>query len=141
MHFELSPLILWIDLWIVNTFSEFQVNIFNNIRDITKCQSFCTTKMTTMLPDNDHAKAMAIRQVFSENSRAKNTALSFIEHQTSKQKKQKFSFSVNLLPLNVTHKYHNTLKFCDTQSIGTPKKWEIIKFHDPKFWDLPKIAK
>ena len=32
MHFELSPLILWIALWIVNTYSEFQVNIFSNNR-------------------------------------------------------------------------------------------------------------
>ena len=40
MHFELSPLIVWIALWIVNTYSEFQVYIFGNDRDITKCQSF-----------------------------------------------------------------------------------------------------
>ena len=26
-----------------NTYSEFQINIFSNNRDITKCQSFCTT--------------------------------------------------------------------------------------------------
>ena len=54
MHFEVSPLIVWIALWIVKTYSEFQVNIFSNIRDITKCQSFCTTlksqPMTTMMP-------------------------------------------------------------------------------------------
>ena len=30
MHFELSPFIVWIALWIVNTSSEFQVNIFSN---------------------------------------------------------------------------------------------------------------
>ena len=47
MHFELSSLTLWIALWIVNTYSEFQVNIFNNKREITICQSFCMT--TTML--------------------------------------------------------------------------------------------
>ena len=46
MHFELSPLIIWIALWIVNTYSEFQVNIFNNNRDITKWRSFCTTTVT-----------------------------------------------------------------------------------------------
>ena len=40
MHFELSPLIIWISLWIVNTYSEFQVHIFCNNRDITKCQKF-----------------------------------------------------------------------------------------------------
>ena len=34
MHFELSPLIVWIALWIVNTYSEFQVNIFSNKRDV-----------------------------------------------------------------------------------------------------------
>ena len=36
MHFELSPLIVWIALWIVKTYSEFQVNIFSNNRDIEK---------------------------------------------------------------------------------------------------------
>ena len=46
MHFELSSLIVWITLWIVNTYSEFQVNIFSNNRDITKCQSFCTMTLT-----------------------------------------------------------------------------------------------
>ena len=30
-------------LLIVNNYSEFQVNIFSNNRDIRKCQSFCTT--------------------------------------------------------------------------------------------------
>ena len=34
----LSPLIVWIALWIVNTYSKFQVNIFSNNRDITQCQ-------------------------------------------------------------------------------------------------------
>ena len=56
MHFELSPLIVWIAHWIVNTYSEFQVNIYSNNRDITKCHSFCET--TT--PNNDDAKAIAI---------------------------------------------------------------------------------
>ena len=69
MHFELSPLIVWIALWMVNTYSKFQINIFSNHRDITKCQSFCTT-MTTMTV-NDDAKAIAISSVFSENSQAK----------------------------------------------------------------------
>ena len=40
MHFELSPLIVWIALWIVNTYFDFQINIFGNDRDITKCKSF-----------------------------------------------------------------------------------------------------
>ena len=43
MHFELFSLIVWIALWIENTYSEFQVHIFSNNRDSTKCQSFCTT--------------------------------------------------------------------------------------------------
>ena len=30
--------------------SEFQVNIFSNDRDFRKCQSFCTTTPTEMLP-------------------------------------------------------------------------------------------
>ena len=72
-HFESSPLIVWIDLWIVNTYSEFQVNIFSNNRDITKYQSFCTTTSTT---DNNDAKAIAIvTSVFSENSRANKSFL------------------------------------------------------------------
>ena len=49
--FELSPLITWTALWIVNTHSKFQVNIVSNNIDITKCQSFCTTlTMTTTTP-------------------------------------------------------------------------------------------
>ena len=66
MHFELSPLIVWIALWMVNTYSKFQINIFSNHRDVTKCQSFCTTVTV-----NDDAKAIAISSVFSENSQAK----------------------------------------------------------------------
>ena len=30
MHFELSPFIVWIALWVVNTYSLFPVNIFSN---------------------------------------------------------------------------------------------------------------
>ena len=45
MHFELSPLTVWIALGIVNTYSESQVNIFNNYRDITKT----TTRKTQRL--------------------------------------------------------------------------------------------
>ena len=47
MHFELSSLIVWITHWIVNTYSESQVSTFSNNRDNAKCQSFCTTTMTT----------------------------------------------------------------------------------------------
>ena len=59
ISFELSPLIVWIVLWRVNTYSEFQVNIFSNNRDIKKC---------LLLHD---AKAIAILRVFSENTRSK----------------------------------------------------------------------
>ena len=52
-------------LWIVNTYSEFQANIFSN-RDVKKCHSFYKRTIT----DNDNAKAIAIPRVFSENSRA-----------------------------------------------------------------------
>ena len=34
--FELSPLTEWIALWIDNTYSEFQVTIFSNNRNITR---------------------------------------------------------------------------------------------------------
>ena len=44
--------------FIENTYFEFQVYMFNNGRDMTKCQ---------FLPDSD-AKAIAILWVFSENS-------------------------------------------------------------------------
>ena len=67
MHFKLSLLIVWIALWIVNTYSKLRVNIFSNSKDIRKCHCFCT--MTT---DKDDAKAIVITRVFSENSRAKN---------------------------------------------------------------------
>ena len=46
MHFESSRLIVWIALWIVNTYFQFQGNVFSNNRDITNCQSFCTTNDT-----------------------------------------------------------------------------------------------
>ena len=47
---ELSALLIWVPLLIVNKYSEFQVNIFSNNRDIRKCQSFRTTPTTTTLP-------------------------------------------------------------------------------------------
>ena len=34
-------------LWIVNTYLEFQENVFSNNRDVTKCKSFCTTPTMT----------------------------------------------------------------------------------------------
>ena len=66
MHFELSPSIVWIALWILNTCSEFQVNTFNNQR-YHKMSKF----------DNDDAKATSISRVFSGNSQAKNTIIKY----------------------------------------------------------------
>ena len=43
----LPPLLVWVSMLIVNNYSEFQVNIFSNSRDVEKCQSFCTTPPTT----------------------------------------------------------------------------------------------
>ena len=68
MQVKLSPLIVRIALWIVNTYIEFQINIFNNNKDITKCHSSLHAN-----DDNDNAKAIAIPRGFSENNRAKNT--------------------------------------------------------------------
>ena len=55
----LPPLLVWVPLLIVNNYSEFQVNIFYNYRDIRKCQSF------RMTPDDDtadnDARAMTLR--------------------------------------------------------------------------------
>ena len=42
----LPPLLVWFPLLIVNNYSEFQVNIFINNRDIKKCQSFRKTPTT-----------------------------------------------------------------------------------------------
>ena len=51
----------------VNIYFEFHVYMFSNGTDMTKCQ---------FLHDhNDDAKAVAIPQAFSENSRAKNVGL------------------------------------------------------------------
>ena len=44
MYFELSTMIVWISLLIVNTNSKFQESIFSNNRDITKCPSFSKSK-------------------------------------------------------------------------------------------------
>ena len=96
MHFELSPLIVWMVLCIVNTCSEFQVNICSNNRHIKKCQSFCTTMAATptTTPDNDDAKAIAIPRVLSENSRATNAVNRhfLLSHNVSyPEKKKKFN--------------------------------------------------
>ena len=51
IFFEWSPLLVWTAVWTVNTYSEFQVNIFRNDRNITKCQ------FSHHNDDNDTAKA------------------------------------------------------------------------------------
>ena len=57
MHFELSPLIvLWIALWIVNTYSEFQVSIFSNNKRYYKMSQFLHGD------NNEDAKATAVPQ-------------------------------------------------------------------------------
>ena len=61
MNSELSPLIVWIALWIVNKFSEFQVNIFSNNRDITKCQTLHDA-------NDDNAKVLAQYLGFSQKT-------------------------------------------------------------------------
>ena len=71
MHFEMLPLIVWTALWVVNTYSEYKVNIFSKNRDITKCQFLHTN-------DNADAKVIAIPWVLSENSKAKNTLQVFL---------------------------------------------------------------
>ena len=67
MHSELSPLMAWIALRIVSTYSKFQVNIFCNKGDITKYQ---------FLHNNANTKATAIPWVFLENSRTTNVDFS-----------------------------------------------------------------
>ena len=49
---------------IADTYAEFQVNIFCNNRDITKCQFLDSP--------NDDDTAIAIPKVFTENNQAKN---------------------------------------------------------------------
>ena len=61
----LSLLLVWVPLLIVNNYSEFQVNIFSNNRDIRKCQSFRTPPPTPRL--------WQYLKVFFENSHAKNS--------------------------------------------------------------------
>ena len=74
MNLELSPLFVQIPLFILNIYFEFQVYMFSNGRDMTKCHSFCITTTTTTT-DNYDAKTIAIPWVFSENCRAKNLAM------------------------------------------------------------------
>ena len=44
---ELSPLLVWVPLLIVNNLSEFQVNIFSNDRDIRNVKVFLTLTQTS----------------------------------------------------------------------------------------------
>ena len=57
MKLELSPLFVYIPLFIVNVYFEFQVYIFCNGRDMTKCQ---------FLHHINDAKAIAIPRVTAE---------------------------------------------------------------------------
>ena len=50
----------------MNNYSEFQVNIFSNNRDIRKCQSFCTMADNDDAADEAAARA-ADSAVFEEN--------------------------------------------------------------------------
>ena len=66
MHFELSPLIVWIALWIVIAYSKFEVNIFSNYK---------MSYNDDDADDNDDAMAITIPRVFSENSRTKDVRI------------------------------------------------------------------
>ena len=65
----MSPLLVRIAVWMVNTCSVFQVNIFSNNRDTTKMSKFSHDDDTA--DDKDDAKATAISRVFYEKKRAK----------------------------------------------------------------------
>ena len=57
----LPPPLVWVPLLIVNNYSEFQVNIFSNNRDIRKCQSFRTNAAADA---TDDTRAMTILRYF-----------------------------------------------------------------------------
>ena len=69
MNFELSPLIAWIALWIVNIFSKFQVNILSNNR-YYKMSTMLTTVLMTMT-------VIAITRVFSEKQPSWESGLTY----------------------------------------------------------------
>ena len=62
----LPPLLVWVPRLIVNNYSEFQVNIYSNNRDIRKCQSFRTKtaelkrKSPELIPNTIMPAAMGI---------------------------------------------------------------------------------
>ena len=59
----LPPLLVWVPLLIVNNYSEFQVNIFSNNKDIRKSQSVRTTADDDDVADDD-ARALIIPRRF-----------------------------------------------------------------------------
>ena len=63
MNLELSPLFVHIPLFIVNINFDFQVYLFSNSTNKTKCQF--------LQDDHENAKGIAIPLVFSESSPAK----------------------------------------------------------------------
>ena len=68
MNLDLSLLFVHILLFIVNIYFEFQVYMYSNGRYMTKFQSLHHDDND----DNNTTKAIAIPQVFSQNSQAKN---------------------------------------------------------------------
>ena len=111
MHFELSPLIVWITLWIVNTYSGFQVNIFSNNRDITNCQCFCTTMTTT-------PRLKQYLGFSSKNSRAKNSL------------KYDHEWVLNSLPHGMILDKSNLKTFADAK-INVTVKLKCVLKHQP----------
>ena len=63
----LPPLLVWVSLLIVNNYSEFQVNIFSDNRDIRKCEGFRTTSDDDDAVDDD-ARAMKYLDPFSSKT-------------------------------------------------------------------------
>ena len=60
----LPHLLVLVPLLIVNNYSEFQVNIFSNNRDMRKCQSFRTTPDDDDADNDADARAMTIPRRF-----------------------------------------------------------------------------
>ena len=61
LNLELSPLFVHIPLLIVNTHFQFQVYMFSNGTDMTKCHSFCTIETTARATtEHDHTPHQCI---------------------------------------------------------------------------------
>ena len=90
----LPPLLVWVPLLIVNNYSEFQINIFSNNRDIWKCQSFCTTPPP---PTTTPPGLKQYLDAFIENSRANKTS------QSLKQEKDVFYPTIQEASTMTTH--------------------------------------